>query len=583
MGLTSVSEILEARRFLQGKYSTRDNAYSKLRALYNADYFSGKSHIQGVKLVYNLLANVVDRYTDFMSQPPDWRVIPFDVTPDATIMADKQEKFLYGQWDLNNILTIQQWQAHLQALLGSFGFSIHPNFDASGKLARPEKYVKINVLTPDYVYPMPKSDNIRDLEFVIVDGYDYMTAREQYNPNLRPGTKRDFTNEHIYYDEEKIIFIKDNKIKNEIVHNFGFIPVVIGQNRVKPHYVEGVGDLDQSVGLAEFMNELLSWQAEIAEYEAAPTTIVKGWSSDQKFIKGGTNFMGPEGDAKFLTWPGNAPSFENLLTRVIGFIQDQTHLSPAILGKDIPSGTSGSAVQSLLSGIQATMLRKQITLGDVYAQTNEIIFRIVEKIFGNQEIVVRGTRRGNVFVEKFMGKDINGNYRNQVIWPPGILDQPSRVNLEVVKLQNGLQSRYTTMEKIGIDSPVDEVRRIEAEQIQAIQRQQALEQGNSPLNKDFATMANALAKDQELTPQGGNGSTELVQVIKSIPKLKGDVFFAGRTGDKLSVVLTDMTDKATIVNRLPPGLKGRLVFRKYNESTDSDLQPIVEQEAPSAA
>lgn len=585
MGLNSVAEIIEAREFLKGKYATRNTAYSKLRSIYNADYFSGKAHIQGVKLVYNLLANVVDRYTDFMSQPPDWRVIPYDVTEEAMIMADKQEKFLYSQWELNNIQMAQQWQSHLQALLGFFGFSVVPNFDASGKLIDKEQFVRINVLTPDYVYPMPKSDNIRDLDFVILDAYDYTIGKDQYNPSISLDSKRDFTNTHVYFDENVIRVIEKNQIKNEIVHEFGFLPVILGQNRVKPHHVEGVGDLDQSVGLMEYTNELLSWMGDMIEYHANPITIIKGYTGDNKLPNGGRWFLGPDGDAKFLSWPGTPPAVENMISRMVNFIQDQTHLSPAILGNEIPSGTSGSAVQSLLSGIQATMLRKQVTLGDVYNKTNEVIFKIVEKIFGDKELVVRGTKRGNVFVEKFKGKEINGNYRNHVIWPPGILDQPSRINIELQKMQSGLQSRYTTMESIGIQSPKDELLRIEAEQAKEIEKQLILNGGNNPLNQDFKSMSNMISKGQQLEPQssGRGGIATVQQAISGIQKLKGDVLYGGRDGNAYLVVLTEMADKATIVNKLPADLKGLIKFRKFNEQTDADLPPIVEQNASAPA
>lgn len=591
MGLNTAGEILEARTFLKGKYATRDNAYSKLRSLYNADYFSGKAHIQGVKLVYNLLANVVDRYTDFMSQPPDWRVIPSDITEDAMVMADKMEKFLYSQWELNNIQMAQQWQAHLQALLGSFGFSVIPNFNDKGKLISPEQYVRINVLTPDYTYTMPKSDNIRDNDFIIVDAFDYKKAKDQYNPSLSMSSKRDMANTHIYFDENIIKVIEKGEIVNEIGHDFGFIPIILGQNRVKPHNVEGVGDLDQSVGLMEYTNELISWLADILEYQANPITIIKGYAGDDKLPNGGRWFLGPDGDAKFLQWTGPPAAIEGMINRMVGFIQDQTHLSPAILGNDIPSGTSGSAVQSLLSGIQATMLRKQVTLGDVYNKTNEVIFRVVEKIFGNKELIVRGTKKGNVFVDKFKGSEINGNYRNQVIWPAGILDQPSRVNLEIQKLSARIQSRHTTMEKVGIDSPIDEMKRIELEDQKELERQIALKGGgDNPLGGDFKTMANALSKGQSLQPGGAaaagqqGGMTTIQQAIRNIQKLKGDVLYGGRDGNNYLVVLTDMTDKATIVNKLPSDIKGLVKFRKFDQQTDAKLPAIVEQQgAPSAA
>ena len=93
MAANTVGEILDLRTFLKSKYSRRDTAYRQLRQLYNADYWSGKNNVTGIKLVYNLLANVVDRFTDFMSQSPDWRVLPSSMEKPALTMADWQEKY----------------------------------------------------------------------------------------------------------------------------------------------------------------------------------------------------------------------------------------------------------------------------------------------------------------------------------------------------------------------------------------------------------------------------------------------------------------------------------------------------------
>jgi len=577
MGVESVKDIIELRRFLEGKYSNRDRAYRQLRQFYNADYWSGKPQISGIKLVYNLLANVVDRFTDFMSQPPDWRVLPMSMEEESLVMADKQEKLLYAQWGLNNINVAQQWQAHLQSLLGFFGFEILPE---TNNKANPEKLVKINVLNPDITYPMPKSDNIRDLDSVIMRSYDYTKDRGLFNPSLRQDQRRTFSNETKYYDNEKIVILQDDKEVLRIKHDFGFIPVVLGQNRVKPHFVEGVGDLDQAVGMNEYLNELLSWQADILEYSANPITIIKGHIGDTKLPTGpGSTWYGNENfRADFLSWPGQPPDVERMINRVIQSIQDMTSMSEPAIGRNIPSGTSGAAVQSLMSGIQATMLRKQVVMGDVYVHVNEVIFKMIERMFANKEILVRGTRKGNVFVEKFKGKEINGNYRNQAIWPPGVLDQASRVDIEIRKHQAGLQSRFTTMEGMGIISPKDEAELIRKEENESLQRELIKSGQLNPQQAEFDTAAQQLARDD--TSQFGGPSEEqgLIQAVHGIDKVKGDVFFGGRQEEKLTLVLTNMNDKATIVNKLPPTFKGRIKFRPFKEDQDEELTPIVEQE-----
>jgi len=578
MGLDKASQIIEARRFLEGKFTQRDAIYRQLRKLYSADYWSG-SQVTGIKLVYNLIASVVDRYTDFMSLPPDWQVLPHDVTREATLEADKQEKILYSQWELNNILVLQQWQGHLQSLLGFFGFMVLPN------PGNKEKYVRIEPLIPEFVLPMPKSDNIHDLDFVIVKGYDYTKRRELFEPQLRHDQKKDTINSIQYFDKDKIITLENGEEVSRITHNFGFIPVVLGQNRVKPHAIEGVSDIEQSVGLNQYLNELISWQADIIEYAANPITIIKGLIGDKTLPTGpGAQWDLPrDSDASFLTWPGSPPTVETMINRVVQAIQDMTNINEPLFGRDVPSGTSGAAVKSFLSGIQAAMLRKQVTMGDAYVRVNEIIFKIMERMFSDKDIVARGTKKGTMFVIKIKGKEINGNYRNKAIWPAGVLDLGSRINQEITKLNNKLQSRFTSMENIGILSPLDEMKRIKEDDEEELQRQIRLANPSGlPAGQsgELASAQDQLARFAGPEEQGGGGNDvqELAQVVRDIPKIKGAVFFGGQEGDKFTLVLTTMSDKSTIVNKLPEKFKGKITFRKHNPSADTDLQAIVDNE-----
>ena len=55
------------------------------------------------------------------------------------------------------------------------------------------------------------------------------------------------------------------------------------------------------------------------------------------------------------------------------------------------------------------------------------------------------------------------------------------------------------------------------------------------------------------------------------------MFFGGKDGDKFIIVLTEMKDKATIVNKLPEGFKGRISFRKFEEGKDDELQMIADE------
>ena len=583
MPAENVKQIIEMKEYLLRKFSKRNETFQALREMYNSEEWNG-TEVQGIKLIYNLCAAAVDRYTDFLIQPPDWQVIPAGTEKKDLDLADRMEKFLYMQYELNDIEIAQAWMANNQSMLGMFAVEVLPEFKSK------ERIVKIQVPIPEYVYPLPKSDNILDLDAVIIlsDSYSYYENPEHFQPDTRHDQKIRSANTIKYYDANKIVVVKDNQETLRIQHDFGFIPVIIGQNRVRPHVIEGVSDLEQAAGLQRYLNDLLSWNADIMEYHANPMTIFKGVAEIPKETGPGARAALPTGaSAEFLLWPGQAPTVENMINRIQQAIEDLTFLGDPLFARNIPSGTSGSAVRSLLSGIQAAFLRKQMTMGVVYKKLNEVILRIAEKEFAGQELLIRGTKKNNNFITKLKGSEIGGNYRTRVIWPPSILDQPTRIDLELTKMNSRVQSKYTTMENIGIQSPQDEQKIIDQEQEIELEREITKANPGLPLGLDRQKQAEieqaSRGLDQMGAQSGGSEEQMLIQAIASTQKIRGDVLFGGREGNNFVIILTDPKDKSTILNRVPQKFKGRIKFKTFDENTDSELPVIVEQGAQDAA
>jgi hypothetical protein len=326
----------------------------------------------------------------------------------------------------------------------------------------------------------------------------------------------------------------------------------------------------------------MSRHADFIDYLADPIQIITGYTGDKLPSGPGAQWhLGKDMEAHFLTWPGSPPDVERMLGRVQQQIEDLLNLG-STFGREIPSGTSGSAVKSLLSGIQATFLRKQVTMGTVYRKANEVIFRIIEKYHANTQILIRGTRRGNMFVEEMKGSEIAGNYRTQIVWPPGVLDQPSRVDLEINKMNNKVQSRQTTMENIGIMSPKDELDLIRVEIEEEIAQQALKENPGAAVGIDKSKQAefNNVSEGLQAKDFGDSGSdvSTLLQFVASIPKIRGDIH-AEVKGNNVTLVLTDMKDKSTILNRLPARFKGKekLSFREFVKGQDEELPVVIEQ------
>ena len=141
------------------------------------------------------------------------------------------------------------------------------------------------------------------------------------------------------------------------------------------------------------------------------------------------------------------------------------------------------------------------------------------------------------------------------------------------------------MENVGIISPNDELELIRNEIEEELAMQNAAQGGGLPPGIDKSKMAqfNQVANNLDSKSFGAqqNDAPAIIQALQNIPKIKGEVFI-DTTGSKLTLVLTEMKDKATILNRLPARIRGKdkLEFRPYDENKDGELQQVagVEQQ-----
>jgi len=91
------------------------------------------------------------------------------------------------------------------------------------------------------------------------------------------------------------------------------------------------------------------------------------------------------------------------------------------------------------------------------------------------------------------GETIGAHRRVKIIWP-GLMpkDSEAAARLEIEKMTAGVQSRYTTMENLGVEFPEDELQRIVEEQ----KSQELNPQGQANLMRGKAALTAAEAKAQ---------------------------------------------------------------------------------------
>lgn len=415
-----------------------------------------------IDLVYNVINATVRRYMDSMSQPPRIEGVPEGFDLHEIELADKRAKFLEYIWEANNMTVKLMQAAYYQSLLDKAVFNVRPAPHLKHK-------IKIELAVPDYYFPITRGDDWSHPIGIIYGFRTFENADYMRNPMTFNGNPI-FNTVIEYWDANWFMRIEPNRAPIIIPHGLGFIPWYEIHNLPIPHRFRGQGDADQAVGLNEYLNTLMSAVGDMIAYAANPIAVVRGTKV------GGTNLpfearavweLERDAQVGFLQWTGAPPTYEAQVLRTIQAIEDVTGVSSPAFGREIPSGTSGSAVRSLLAGFNTRLGTKQQLFGESLVRMNAGILKMAEKMFPEEEFRVVGE---NTIPGRDLGKqrdyvlkpkEFKGWYKNRVVFQP--LDPASTYFQEVDKFQKGLQSRYTTLKALGVNNVWDELERIKIE------------------------------------------------------------------------------------------------------------------------
>ena len=252
-------------------------------------------------------------------------------------------------------------------------------------------------------------------------------------------------------------------------------------------------------------------------------------------------------------------------------------------------------------------------MADSLQRMNEYALRIIEKEKLTDGKYIRGQHKGSTFAFKFDSTRIKNYYQNIIHWAIGLWDYASKVVTVLQLVGAKLMSKYTAMEILGTRSPIDEQKRMADEMTAEIKMQKELQEAmvppveaegmragpeigpdGKPINPPAAPSTEipleaAKATEEELRAQKGATArkrpkgrpkgrpeaasserltlNEVSRALAGIPNLKGDVYIfgglisSGYTDHDIDLMLTDLRDKATILNQLPQW-RGRFSFKK---------------------
>jgi hypothetical protein len=467
----TVDFILQQHSFLSRYFGPRNKEYKVLRDIFRGDFAAAQEAkvLPGIfndriEIFYNLINAIVRRQMDSMSQPPRVECLPRGIEEADQRLADGKTKLLDRVYKENRMSVRLLHAAFYQALLDKAVLHAKPDPSMPSGVA-------IDVAIPESYMPMPAGSDWMCHPFIIYgyksfDPLDVKTTKlgidngvMQFEHNVG------FHDTVIYWDAKWYVEVKDGVEQLRIRHDFGSMPWHLAHNIPIPHQFRGQGDGDQSVGLNAYLNRLISNEAQIIDYAANPIVVFRNVPDGTAlpFQPRAKWFLGREGQAQFLQWGGTPPAVEAQRLWTQQAVEDLSGVNSAAFGRDLPSGISGTAQRSLLSGYNSRIGTKQTLLGDALQGLNESILMIQEKLYGGKEYEVLGEDRvGGKFGMKVKPKDFGGWYENVVIFEP--FDPTTRFFQELEKMDRKIQSRHTTRRNLGVRNPAEEMERIRLEQ-----------------------------------------------------------------------------------------------------------------------
>lgn len=602
----SVAVLLTRYHQLRLKYSGRNMFYRDLLNLYDNDPCAHgmTGQMDQTELIVNRFFDSVNTFVDFLGMTPNMNFTPPDLTPAGTDYAEHHEKYLYALWDVNKMELLWPKVTFDQSLLGTGYMGVLPTREFLDK-----GFVRYRRFRPEYFYPQMDTESGDIRHYFYHQPYTRVQAIAEFGEDVLAGAGTSGAWKNIwpdgsldpdeipvleYADDEWLIIMVMDKIVEAVHHKFGWCPAVVFPGLVRPDIVGGVSSVAHYKSLQIYESELFSLIGDILAYWADPMLFIK---SDRLSLEdvhmGGVTVGGPQDDAKFIV--------PQMQTELIGAQVDRTReifhdgtVPETIYGRLKVKGALGSA--PALTGLQMKFMMKLNGYyrrnGRALQDLNSMALKIGKKLFTKTTIKHAGYAKNRYYHLDIHGKDLGEFTAHQVLWDARVIDPDRHATTEMQKRNNGLQSKYTTIEKLG-GVAVDEFERMRQEDIYDVHLEAAkqalgaqlsarMQGGAGPVDQ-VARDDRALTKGrtQPLPGQGSPGrpravgsssaagaapapprldSDAIVQSLGSVKKLKGEVYVVD-IGETIDIAITDKLDKQTLLNSpAMTALKGQLVF-----------------------
>jgi hypothetical protein len=595
------------------EYQERNEAYRKLQYAYHGQYEKLKKVQEGESLgldldqsvveshediVCNILNTIVDGNVTKLGILPEIEVIrPYPSTKEKDEAVEKVERIIYGYWYNSKMVRVQATTGFDGSCLGMAVYGVYPDFEM--------KYPIIKARDPATAYfEKEYGKDYDDLEWVI---YEYDELGSVINKKFGVTVRSTKIKAIEYIDKQwRILFIADGGTRKTLAsvrHGYGFVPSVPVPNLIVPRRAHGSSDIEQAVGMNQYLIHLFNLERYgIEEVLFSPIILIGPQKAPEELEMGPDAVWGVElgGGAMRLPPVQTTPDMHIQMNRSIDYIRMNTGFGQAEFGETPVTSVGTGKFQSSLRGPMGERIEfKRGIWGEAMSRVNEMCLKIDEKEWPNEKKTVIGKVNATKFALEYTPKeDINGWYYNEVFWSPFGADMPTRMAvLQSLRQDEIVSKKYVRKNIRDIRDPNEMEREIQQEREDELKHAARLAQiqtGEMP-QEELAAISQGPGLGQQSPPispaaeEGGPAPVpppplpvgpeqmgapgippeavagpveqkynvqDVLGLLGRIRKGNGRIFLIGElveagTSDTIEIALTDGKDKKLILDAVP--------------------------------
>lgn len=482
-------KVIELEAQLRQQWNSRNAEYDLARRRYFGEHWDDSTNpapVNRYSLTLNYLKPFVDKSVQgLVGRIPAIQVMPPGVDEEARRLAEQLEGVLYGTWHYNDMADIL-----LKTAWDSFVLRrgiIYVWWDPD------ERKVRLKNCAPEHFFPEYDGDKI--FRAIYVQRRNTEALKEQY-PQIagdiysddamkypfvqgasldRVGARGQTTVVDCYTADGHFYRVMgDAFLHMKLDLPWKGIPFVEFPCYPVSGETEPLNMTDQLVELNQYLDQLVSQQADIIARYANPVVVAKATGQSPESIRKAMGSPGAvipiraEGNLELLGWSGNIPAIEQQMQFVIDSLFDLGGKPRSAFGQQTSQQSGVQTNLSLSPTVQSNEYHETIW-GQRLSCLNEYILMLWEKNMPGDVIQFEGSYRSEYGSQKYYevsitGDEISGWYKNRIKWPSAIrVDDPVYIqnNLQQLTSQPPAMSLYTYLERAGTEDVEAEIDRIQ--------------------------------------------------------------------------------------------------------------------------